>query len=217
MVSICAFWILLNSIKIAVADLLHYRTKAFIENTNHTDKIDLTLLSKHQKNIEKVIKLNPINAQYYDYLARLYYLKAQNGSLTGDVFIKRIALAYQHNWMATRLRPQWSHSWSNMALMKSELNQYDATFIYSINQANKYGAWEIANNETILQAGFKLWYKASGSMKDELTTTFRRLYKQSKQSALKILKAYNNNLDICKRLLSKNDVTYNKNVKITCR
>jgi hypothetical protein len=216
-VSIFSVWLMINSIKIAIADLLHYRTKAFIEHRNNVEKTNLSQLLSHQKNIEKIIKLNPINAQYYDYLARLYYLEALNKTITNEIYIEKIELAYQNNLLATKLRPQWSHSWSNMALMKSLLQQYDIVFIYSINQARKYGAWEIANNEAILQAGFNIWFKTSNSMKEELITTFQRLYLQSKQAALTILEAYSSNLDICNRLLKENDMTYNKNIKIICR
>ena len=41
--------------------------------------------------------------------------------------------------------------------MKSHLRQFDVAFIYSFNQAEKFGAWEVSSNQALVQAGFNGW------------------------------------------------------------
>ena len=65
-----------------------------------------------------------------------------------------ISKAYLAHKETIKLRPHWPYSWANLALIKSDLQQFDVEYLYAVNQAERYGPWEIASNKALVQAGF---------------------------------------------------------------
>ena len=154
-------WIIFHATKIALADISHYPLKYFIEKLKPTELPDLKILEKLQEKIQYSIDLRPNSAEYLEYIGRIYYLKALRQQRAASFEIRSKAqnsfrLALNAHIKATKLRPKWPYSWANLALIKSHLKEFDQQFLNAIDLAIKNGPWEIASNNAISQAGFKV-------------------------------------------------------------
>ncbi len=185
-------------IKIALADLSHYPLKNLIENQQNN--ITEQAAASAELKILKSIQLRPNNAEYHEYLARLYYLRAINNSADTRAYQEYLKLAYNTHRKASQLRPEWPYSWANMALMKSRMQQFDVAFLYSINQAIKYGPWEIASNQAIVQAIFSNWNGLNQDSQNKAVQALERIYRQQKATARSLLQHYQLADVVCPRI-----------------
>lgn len=200
---ICLFFTLLSYIvyvasTIALADLSHYPVKNLL--AKNPTSISETGAEKALQKILTSITLRPANAEYREYLGRLYYLRALSNQDSLTKYNQYLQLAYKAHHKASQLRPQWPYSWANMALMKAKLQQYDAAFLYSIRQAIKYGPWEIASNQALVQAVFSGWKQISTPVKQQAIEALERIYQQDKQAARVLLKHYQLTTDVCSKV-----------------
>ena len=186
---------------IALADISHYPVKSAIAKSTTDDPLSIDKLENLETKTLHSIKLRPNNGEYREYLGRLYYLKAIQNKDSTKLFFNNIQLAYDSHRKASQLRPQWPYSWANMALMKSHLNQFDAGFIHSFNQAEKFGPWEISSNLAIAQAGLKGWEHLSHSMQDKTVQVIGRIHQQQPFEAKNILANYELTSVICARTI----------------
>ena len=192
-----AYLIYLGTI-IALADLSHYPVKNLIDNQQNP--IAAQDLASAQLKIQTSIQLRPNNAEYHEYLARLYYLMAMHNAADPRAYQEYLRLAYNTHRRASQLRPEWPYSWANMALMKSRMQQYDVTFLYSINQAIKYGPWEIASNQALVQAIFSNWSGLSADTQNKAVQALERIYQQQKPTARSLLQHYQLAAVVCPRI-----------------
>ena len=196
---ICSI-IIYQGAQIALADISHYPVKSAISKNTANTPLSLEELASLEEKIQYSIKLRPNNGEYREYLGRIYYLKAQHNYDDYPLFIKDIKLAFDSHRKASQLRPQWPYSWANMALMKSHLQQFDAGFIHSVNQAIKYGPWEISSNQAIVQAGFTGWGRLSRQMQIKITAALERIYLQQPHQAKTLLIEYKMAAELCPQL-----------------
>jgi len=175
---------------IALADISHYPVKNAISKSTTDNPLSLEKLENLETKTLHSIKSRPNNGEYREYLGRLYYLKAIQNKDSTKLFFDNIQLAYDSHRKASQLRPHWPYSWANMALMKSHLNQFDAGFIHSFNQAEKFGPWEISSNLAIAQAGLNGWEHLSHSMQDKTVQAIERIYQQRPFQARELLAGY---------------------------
>jgi hypothetical protein len=197
-VSITAY-LAYQAAKIALADISHYPVKNAIAKSTTDNPLSLEKLENLETKTLHSIKLRPNNGEYREYLGRLYYLKAIQNQDSTKLFFDNIQLAYDSHRKASQLRPQWPYSWANMALMKSHLNQFDAGFIHSFNQAEKFGPWEISSNITIAQAGLNGWTHLNPAMQDKTVQAIERIHQQQPHQARFLLKNYDLTYVVCAR------------------
>ncbi len=193
-------WVIYHSGKMALADIIHYPVKKLIEEPQLGVPVSATVLEKAQDKIDRAISINPQNAEYREYQARVFYLRAINNHADPELFEQQIYKAYLAHKKALQLRPQWPYSWANLALMKSHMQQLDVEFLYAINQAAQYGPWEISSNQAIVQAGFTSWQKLSGTMQQKILDALERIYQQAPHSARALLKHYALASTVCPKI-----------------
>ncbi|NQZ33762.1 MAG: hypothetical protein HRU06_21040 [Oceanospirillaceae bacterium] len=191
-------WTLYHSLRIAIADISHYPVKHWMEDAAGTPTD--SELTKNITTIKSSIKLNPENAEYREYLARLYYLRALNNWQQPSAFRENLIKAYIQHKTALKHRPNWPYSWANLALVKSHLQQFDNEFREAIEKAEQYGPWEIATNNAIVQAIFAHWTKMPPPLQQTAISALERIYQQHKQTARSLLKHYKLQTEICTQL-----------------
>jgi len=199
LIALCC-WAIYHAAKMALADVVHYPVKNWIEDPNLNIPVAANELDKAQEKIDRAIEFNPNNAEYYEYQARIYYLRAISNHTDSKIFHQQIYNAYQSHKKALELRPQWPYSWANLALMKSQMQQLDVEFLYAVNQAVKYGPWEIASNESIVQAAFLHWNVLSETMQHKTVDALERIYQQTPNTARNLVNHYTLAGKICPKL-----------------
>ena len=202
--SIALIWLIYLALNIALADIKHYPVKHWIkkiETGQATTKADIDIAIA---TIQSAIKHTPNNAEYREYLARLYFLSAidvynkDNNNL--KAFRDDLVNAYIQHKTALKHRPQWPYSWANLALIKAHLQQFDNEFANAIINAEKFGPWEIASNQAIAMAGLTGWRKISADLQTKTVTAIERIYQQKKQIAKDLISNYNLKSQICEKV-----------------
>ena len=191
-------YLIYMAVIIALADISHYPVKNIL--AKKSESISEKAAQTAQQKISTSIKLRPGNAEYREYLGRIYYLRALNNQADPTKYRQYLDLAYQEHHRATQLRPQWPYSWANMALIKSRLQQYDVVFLYSVQQAIEYGPWEISSNQGLVQAIFSGWDHMSTQIQQRGINALERIYQQDRQAARTLLKHYQLSLEVCPKI-----------------
>ena len=195
-------WVIFQASKVALADISHYPLKYFIEKLKPTELPEIETLEKLQTKIQYSIDLRPNSAEYLEYIGRIYYLKALKQQRATSAEVRNTAqnsmrLALDAHVKATKLRPKWPYSWANLALIKSHLEEFDQQYLSAIDLAIKNGAWEIASNNAISQAGFNGWHRLDDNYKTKVVAALERIYQQRKSTAIGILNYYRLQEEVC--------------------
>jgi len=196
LISLCA-WSIYHAGKLAIADVLHYPVKSWIETIDTSNSISPEEFDKVQVKILRSISFNPNNAEYQEYLGRIHYLRAVNNYQDTKLFRDNIQQAYLAHKQAIKLRPEWPYSWANLALMKSHLQQLDVEYLYAVNQAVRFGPWEISSNEALVQAGFNGWARLSQNSQKITVAALERVYQQSPQTTRQLIRHFGNEAHVC--------------------
>jgi hypothetical protein len=198
---ILLFFLIYIALNIALADIKHYPVKHWIQKVENGQPIVKADIDKAIITIKAAIELTSNNVEYHEYLARLHFLNAivvynnDNSNVVG--FREHLIKAYFEHKIEIKHRQQWPHSWSNLALIKAYLLQYGAEFDLAINNAEKYGPWEIVNNEVIVQAGFVGWNSIANDTKVKVVRALERVHAQKRLRAEKLLKDYALESSVC--------------------
>ena len=190
-------WVIYHAGRLAIADVIHYPVKSWIESVGVTQSISESDLDKAEDKILRSISFNPENAEYQEYLGRIHYLRAISNYQDGSLFQENILKAYLAHKQAIRLRPQWPYSWANLALMKSHLQQLDVEYLYAVNQAVRFGPWEISSNEALVQAGFNGWNKLTVNSRKITINALERIYQQEPKAARRLLEHFSKQTTVC--------------------
>lgn len=102
--------------------------------------------------------LEPENPDLLELIARVHYLPAiSNRGIKLQLTSLQQALDY--NLKAIQQRPVSAYTWANIALLKSQLKQYDAQFSMALKQAIVLGQWEPLVQHLVIEAGLVAWYQ----------------------------------------------------------
>ena len=194
-------WVIYHAGRLAIADIGHYPVKHWVERVDITKSISTFELDKAEDKILRSISFNPDNAEYQEYLGRIHYLRAIGSYQDRSLYRENIQKAYLAHKQAIKLRPQWPYSWANLALMKSHLQQLDVEYLYAVNQAVRYGPWEISSNEALVQAGFNGWHKLTKNSQQITIGALERVYQQTPRTARELLVHYFKQAAVCPQLI----------------
>ncbi|MCJ8341133.1 MAG: hypothetical protein MJK10_21940 [Pseudomonadales bacterium] len=190
-------WVIYHAGRLAIADVIHYPVKSWIESVDANEPVSGAELDKAEDKILRSISFNPDNAEYQEYLGRIHYLRAIGNFHDGSLFQENIQKAYLAHKQAIKLRPKWPYSWANLALIKSHQQQLDVEYLYAVNQAVRFGPWEISSNEALVQAGFNGWLKLSKNSQQITIDALVRIYQQTPKAARKLLAHYSAQDTVC--------------------
>jgi hypothetical protein len=108
--------------------------------------------------------LEPKNPDLLELIARVHYLLAiSNRGIKLQLTSLQQALDY--NLKAIQQRPVSAYTWANIALLKSQLKQYDAQFEMALKQAIVLGRWEPLVQHLVIEAGLVAWYQLPQSIR----------------------------------------------------
>ena len=114
--------------------------------------------------LQWAIDLEPKNPDLLELIARVHYLLATTG--IGIKFqLTSLQQALDYNLKAIQQRPVSAYTWANIALLKSQLKQYDAQFEIALKQAIVLGQWEPLVQHLVIEAGLVAWYQLPQSIR----------------------------------------------------
>ena len=108
--------------------------------------------------LQWAINLEPANPDLLELISRAYYLHS-NFDIGIKFQLTSLQQALNYNLQAIRQRPVSAYTWANIALLKSQLQQYDAQFETAIKQAIILGKWEPLVQHLVIEAGLTAWYQ----------------------------------------------------------
>ncbi|NJO14294.1 MAG: hypothetical protein HC877_00650 [Thioploca sp.] len=112
--------------------------------------------------LKLAIDLEPENPDLLELISRAYYLHS-NFDISIKLQLTSLQQALNYNLQAIRQRPVSAYTWANIALLKSQLKQYDAQFETALKQAIIWGKWEPLIQHLVIEAGLDAWYQLSQS------------------------------------------------------
>jgi hypothetical protein len=112
--------------------------------------------------LQWAIDLEPENPDLLELISRAYYLH-RNFDISIKLQLTSLQQALNYNLQAIRQRPVSAYTWANIALLKSQLKQYDAQFETALKPAIIWGKWEPLVQHLVVEAGLDAWYQLSQS------------------------------------------------------
>lgn len=125
--------------------------------------------------LSKAQFLDPYNPKVLAKLGEAYFLLAQQRDLIPtDEQIQALEKAVEFYVNAIKLGPVSVYTWTNLALVKSWLGEYDAQFLLALKLSNSLGPWEPSIQGVIAEIGIAAWYKLSSEAKEIVFATIER-------------------------------------------
>lgn len=114
--------------------------------------------------LQRAINLEPHNPDLLELISRAYYLHS-NVDIGIKLQLNSLQQALNYNLQAIRQRPVSAYTWANIALLKSQLKQYDAQFETALKSAIILGKWEPLVQHSVIEAGLAAWYQLPSSIR----------------------------------------------------
>jgi hypothetical protein len=102
--------------------------------------------------------LEPEHPDLLELIAQVHYLPATSNRGI-KLQLTSLQQALDYNLKAIQQRPVSAYTWANIALLKSQLKQYDAQFEMALKQAIVLGQWEPLVQHLVIEAGLVAWYQ----------------------------------------------------------
>jgi tetratricopeptide (TPR) repeat protein len=150
--------------------------------------------------LQESLRWNAANPVFDEYLASLYFMRgaaAPANSAEMNAFYDR---ALQHYLRAAALRPTSGYAHASVATVKFRLGQFDADFSRALVLASRYGPWEPAVQEQVIDAGLRTWPALSPEVREEVRGNLRRAYQVNEQRTREFLSVRKAVLPACAQL-----------------
>jgi hypothetical protein len=107
-------------------------------------------------------------------LGRLEEFRALLDPSAADSPAENLRSALRAYTLASRVRPANSVSWAVIALIKSQLGEFDSEFDSALTQSVKMGPWEPISQILIVRTGLRYWSHLSGQIRALVRQTATR-------------------------------------------
>ena len=98
---------------------------------------------------------------------------------------------------AVELRPQWPYAWSDIALLKYRMAEFDQEFQMALSNATQLGPWEPNVQKIITEVGLNAWDKLEHSQRITIVENIKRGITMEPQMMLDTLKKYDQLRLVC--------------------
>lgn len=176
------------------ADYYAYSPRHHLDQWAKSDKLPPEeKLSSELSKIRIAIEWQQNRAEYRDIEALLLYYQALHHYQENDPrgFHQSTLEAIESYRQATIERPNWPYSWSNLALMKAAIKQFDPEYEQALIKAVALGPWENSVNVSVAEAGLLGWSTLPSSTQSAVVDNIERGVKRNTPTLKNRLKALN--------------------------
>jgi len=140
------------------------------------------------------------NPVYDEYLASLYFMRAAAAAANSAEMSAFYESALEHYLRAAALRPTSGYTHASIATVKFRLGQFDRDFSLALSQASRYGPWEQAVQDQVMDAGLRTWGALAEDVRNEVRGNLRRAYQVNESRTRDFLAARKGVLPDCRQL-----------------
>lgn len=193
--------ILTSSLFAMMADVVSYQAKR-LENywLRDVSYLDQSSWQRAEDYVQSALSYTLSHPDYLQQRGRLSYWQLALGS---DTAITDASAGLDYLRAAMEQRPYWPYGWSELALLKARLGQYDKEFNKALTLAKRFGSWEAPVQSNMLGAYFGAWESLSWQQRAEGIEIFLQMLDynyQSRQSAWQIAGEYGRKPMLCSAL-----------------
>jgi hypothetical protein len=120
-------------------------------------QLNISTWLRMKDQLEAALDWDPANPVYHEYLANLYFMRAASAREQPGATRAFYELALEQYLRTAALRPTSGYTHASVALVKFRLGQFDRDFSTAILLASKYGPWEKAVQDQVMEAGLPTW------------------------------------------------------------
>ena len=124
--------------------------------------------------IEQALSLDPKHPAYLHRMGRLYHIGMLPRLSSVQVFRERGELSKQYFRDAIAMRRSWPSTWSNLALVKRDLGEFDEEMDLAIEKAVTLGPWEPEVHRMIATTGLPRFRAFSPPVRAMLAENVKR-------------------------------------------
>lgn len=139
-----------------------------------------------QQQMLQAIAWVPVNPFYRDMLAYLYRMEMRYFPPYSAEYLQLAQRSINESRLALLVRPEWANSYSQIALVKARLFQFDEEWFTYLDRAYQLGPWERDNLAQLTEAGIRGWSRLSESQREVVLTSISRTLRFSPASAVNI-------------------------------
>jgi hypothetical protein len=184
-------------------DLLYWEAHFMQQRWNQAGSLpDLEAIHRAQQLHRKALSWTPDNPAHLDSLVYLLRLELFH-VIDTDTYIGMAREALAMSETARQQRPTWSYNYSQAALFKSMLGEYDDEWEWLLQQAWALGPWEEINLVQVAEAGILRWPSLNAEQRERTLTAMVRAMRHSRSSSdylQAILQDYARKEPICAEL-----------------
>lgn len=184
------------SVKWGMADMYAYPVRYAIERWEQKGVESSDELLEASNAISRALSWQPKNPELIELKARVQLYEAafiEDDQAFKDKLRSILSL---HN-QAIEYRSEWAYSWANKALIKAYLQEFDAEFLQSMQQAAVLGPWELSANLAVLEAGLIGWFSLPAEARVIVADTASRTAEHQWKMVRNLLDRYQRRYAVC--------------------
>lgn len=190
-----------QTVRIAWADYGSLEARFLVDQAGRDGKpLGIVQWLRAHDQLQESLRWNAANPVYDEYLASLYFMRgagAPPGSAEMNAFYDR---ALQHYLRAAALRPTSGYAHASIATVKFRLGQFDSDFSRALVLASRYGPWEMAVQDQVIDAGLRTWPALGEEVREAVRGNLRRAYQVNEARTREFLSARKSILPGCAQL-----------------
>lgn len=165
-------WLIYLATSWGLADLLTRPAYYYIPRWEKHGLKSATLWQSVHTQLNFASYLDPHHPNLLEIISKVHYL--HHFAVNTTVPLSSLQKALDYNFKAVQQRPVSAYTWANIALLKSQLKQYDAQFETALKQAIVLGRWETMVQRLVAEIGLVTWYQLPKSTRWLVLATIER-------------------------------------------
>jgi hypothetical protein len=162
--------------------------------------LNITAWLRTKDQLETSLDWDPDNPVYHEYLASLYFMRAASSREEPAATRAFYELALEQYLRTATLRPTSGYTHASVASVKFRLGQFDRDFSTALLLATKYGPWEPAVQEQVMEAGLPTWGALADGVRGAVRGNVRRALEMNPKRTREFLTAHKDVLPDCRQL-----------------
>ncbi|MCP5078495.1 MAG: hypothetical protein GY951_10640 [Psychromonas sp.] len=194
-----ALYVAFFAVKYALANISYLKVDAYLERWHKNEQLTDEELADALKAANTMLALHGHFPHYLNVAAKVHEWKAYKHNQEPDVYNQSLADALALYQESVEVRLHWPLTWSSMANIKANLNQFDDDFYHYYQQAIKFGPYMSEVNVELSKIKLRNWNQMQGESTKLALEQIKRalLNNKARWKLLKYSKSINKHHVVC--------------------
>ncbi|WP_040294852.1 hypothetical protein [Beggiatoa alba] len=185
--------------RLGVADVLTRQIRQEMQQWKQTpEHVNQVRWSFIYRKTQTLAELIPQSPDVLELQAQLYYWQLR--FIVADVQTLHEMVqtqALNHFLYAAQKRPSSAYTWSNIALLKYYLRQYDTQFFQALKNTALLGSWEPLMQRQVIEIGLINWYYLPPALQTVVVQTIEHGLQMPFNQVSQLIQQYRRHAVIC--------------------